>query len=88
LEIQADLATLTLGGAKMSIELPLDTMSVHEKIQLLERVWDDLCRQSGEIRSPEWHSAIVQERQRQIEAGTMPVSPWPEAKQRLEKLGK
>jgi putative addiction module component (TIGR02574 family) len=72
----------------MAIELPLSTMSVGEKVQLLEQVWDDLCRQSGEVRSPEWHAAILKERQRQIENGTMSVSPWSEAKERLQKLGK
>jgi len=72
----------------MPIELQLNTMSVGEKVQLLEQVWDDLCRQSGEVRSPDWHAAILNERMRQIENGTMSVSPWTEAKERLQKLGK
>ena len=72
----------------MPIELPLSSMSVGEKVQLLEQIWDDLCRQSGEVRSPDWHAAILKERQRQIESGTMSVSPWTEAKERLQKLGK
>ena len=70
------------------IELQLNTMSVGEKVQLLEQVWDDLCRQSGEVRSPDWHAAILNERMRQIENGTMAVSPWSEAKERLQKPGK
>jgi hypothetical protein len=37
----------------MPIELPLNTMFVGEKVQLLERVWDNLCRPSGDVRSPE-----------------------------------
>ena len=72
----------------MPFELPLDTMSVAEKVQLLEKVWDNLCRESGDVRSPEWHASILKERQRQIENGTMTVSPWAEAKERLLKLGK
>jgi len=72
----------------MAIELQLNTMSVGEKVQLHEQVWDDLCRQSGEVRSPDWHAAILNERMRQIENGTMSVSPWTEAKERLQKLGK
>lgn len=76
------------GGMTMAIELPLSSMSIGEKVQLVEQVWDDLCRQSGEVRSPEWHAAILKERQRQIESGAMSVSPWSEAKERLQKLGK
>jgi putative addiction module component (TIGR02574 family) len=72
----------------MSLELPLDTMSVSEKAQLLERVWDNLCRHSGDVRSPEWHAAILKERQKQIEDGRMSVSPWSGAKERLQNLGK
>lgn len=75
-------------GMAMPIELPLSTMSVSEKVQLFEQVWDDLCKQSGEIPTPDWHVAILNERQRQIENGTMSVSPWSEAKERLQKLGK
>lgn len=72
----------------MPIELPLNTMSIGEKIQLLEQVWDNLCRQSGDVRSPEWHAAILSERKRQIENGKMTVAPWSEAKERLQNLGK
>ncbi|MFN4906524.1 MAG: addiction module protein [Planctomycetota bacterium] len=79
---------MVFGGVIMATELPLSTMSVGEKIQLLEQLWDDLCRHSGEVRSPEWHAEILKERQRQIENGTMSVSPWSEAKERLQKLGK
>lgn len=71
----------------MSLELQLNTMSVAEKVQLLEQVWDNLCRESGDLRSPEWHAAILRERHRQIENGTMKVSSWDEAKVRLMKLG-
>jgi putative addiction module component (TIGR02574 family) len=85
---RAESVTLEGGGMTMPIELPLSTMSVGEKVQLLEQLWDDLCRQPGEVRSPEWHAAILKERQRQIENGTMSVSPWSEAKERLQKLGK
>ena len=78
----------------MPIELPLNamsvenTMSVEEKVQLLEQVWDNIRRQSGDVCSPEWHAVILNERKRQIENGTMAVSPWSEAKERLQKLGK
>ena len=81
-------ARMGSGGNAMPIELPLNTMSVEEKVQLLEQVWDNLCRQSGDVRSPEWHAVILNERKKQIENGTMAVSPWAEAKERLQKLGK
>jgi hypothetical protein len=39
----------------MSAEIPLDNLSVSEKVRLLERVWDSLCSKSGDVRSPDWH---------------------------------
>lgn len=71
----------------MAIDLQLDGLSIAQKIQLLERIWDDLCQESGDVRSPEWHAAILEERKRKIEDGTMPISSWEEAKERLLKLG-
>lgn len=71
----------------MAIDIQLDGLSVAEKIQLLERVWDNLCHESGDVRSPEWHAAVLAERKRQIEDGTMAISSWKEARERLMKLG-
>ena len=71
----------------MSIELPLHTMTVDEKIQLLETIWDDLCHESGDVKSPDWHRAVLEERTRRLDTGNATVSPWAEAKARLLKIG-
>ena len=67
----------------MSIEIPLETLSVPERIRLLERVWDSLCSKSGDVRSPEWHREVLEARKHRIEDGRATVSPWNEAKARL-----
>jgi hypothetical protein len=71
----------------MSIDIPLDNLSVAEKVQLLERVWENLCRQTGNVRSPDWHKAVLAERRRRLESGEAIVSSWADAKDRLMKLG-
>jgi putative addiction module component (TIGR02574 family) len=71
----------------VSIELPLDTLSVAEKVQLLESVWDSLCKKSGDVRSPQWHREVLEERKRRLESGEAKVVPWGEAKGRLLQLG-
>ena len=71
----------------MSIEIQLEGLTVAQKMQLLERIWDDLCHESGDVRSPDWHAAVLAERKRQIESGEMPISSWSDAKERLMKLG-
>jgi len=71
----------------MSITPPLDTLSVAEKVQLLETVWDSLCENSGDVRSPEWHREVLEERKRRLESGEAKVASWSEAKARLLQLG-
>jgi putative addiction module component (TIGR02574 family) len=71
----------------VSIELPLEAMSVAEKVRLLESVWDSLCEKSGDVRSPEWHREVLEERKRRLESGEAKVVSWSEAKVRLLQLG-
>jgi len=72
----------------MSIEIDLDTMTVEEKVRLLESVWASLCMNSGDVRSPEWHREILESRKRRLEDGHATVSDWDEAKARLLRTGK
>jgi putative addiction module component (TIGR02574 family) len=67
----------------MSIDLPLETLSVAEKVRLLESVWQSLCSHSGDVQSPEWHREVLEARNRRLEDGRATVSSWGEAKARL-----
>lgn len=71
----------------MSVEIPLDTMSVSEKVQLLETVWGSLCSKRGDVQSPEWHREVLEVRKQRLESGQATVCPWDEAKARLLKVG-
>jgi hypothetical protein len=50
----------------MDLVLPLKEMTVAEKLQLMEVLWDDLSRNPEDIPSPAWHEEVLAERQRQI----------------------
>ena len=39
----------------MRVTLPLNEMTVPEKLQLMEALWEDLSRNSDALESPEWH---------------------------------
>ena len=71
----------------MSIELPLNSMSVAEKLELMETIWSSLCQKPGDIQSPEWHKEVLAERTRRLESGEATVSTWNDTKARLLKLG-
>ncbi len=72
----------------MTVDLPLGAMTVAEKMQLLERIWDDLCRDTGDVQSPDWHREVLEERQRRLESGEVTISAWSDAKTRLRDIGK
>jgi putative addiction module component (TIGR02574 family) len=71
----------------MSIDLPLDSMSVAEKVEAMERIWSSLCQKPGDVQSPEWHKDVLEERTRRLASGEATVSTWSDAKARLLKLG-
>jgi len=75
------------GSAAMNIDSPLDTMSVAEKVQLLESVWQSLCLHSGDVASPDWHQTTLEERRTRLEDGRASISSWADAKARLLQVG-
>jgi len=54
----------------MPIMLPLDEMSVREKLDVLELIWADLAKREQAIDSPEWHGPILRAREQAILDGT------------------
>jgi len=72
----------------MSLDIQLDSMSVAEKVQLLESVWQSLCACPADVQSPEWHREVLEERRRRLEDGRVTISAWADAKARLMQLGR
>jgi len=44
-------------------------MSMIERLQAMEALWDSLMDEDSEIESPHWHRDILEERKRKIENG-------------------
>lgn len=65
--------------------LPLKTMSVEEKIQTMEMLWDDLCRLPDGVKSPDWHQDMLADREVVIERGGEAFEDWEAAKKRIRK---
>jgi hypothetical protein len=69
----------------MEITLPLDKMTISEKLIEMERLWDDLCRTPENVPSPLWHEAVLAEREEQVAQGKMGFIDLDEAKERIRK---
>ncbi|MCF6346033.1 MAG: addiction module protein [Thiomicrorhabdus sp.] len=48
----------------------ISKMSVVERLQTMEALWDSLSYESDEIQSPKWHETILSDRKASIENGS------------------
>ena len=69
----------------MKIELPLDQMTIGDKIRTMEYLWDDLCQHADQVQSPAWHSDVLAERERNIHVGEASFEDWNIAKKKIRK---
>jgi hypothetical protein len=65
----------------MPITLPLDQMTVKEKLAIMELLWEDLARTPGAIESPAWHKDVLDERS----ASPGRYTDWEKAKTRIRR---
>lgn len=47
----------------------IDKMSVVERLQAIEQLWDAICREAKDVASPEWHRDILADRKSRAERG-------------------
>ncbi len=65
------------------IESHFETMTVPEKLRLMEALWANLSRQEANLESPAWHENVLRERQARVNCGEATFMDWETAKQQL-----
>lgn len=70
----------------MQVTLPLDKMTVEEKLDLIEEIWKDLDRNAEDIPSPAWHADVLREREQQVREGKMRFMDLEEAERTIREL--
>jgi ATP-dependent Clp protease ATP-binding subunit ClpA len=73
------------GDEAIELTLPLDQMTVEEKLCALERIWEDLCRNEADVPSPGWHRDVLEAREKRAAQTAEPFSDWEDAKRRIRK---
>lgn len=53
----------------MDITLPLDSMSIAEKLRAMEALWADLSRNEIALESPPRHEQVLREREESFKTG-------------------
>ena len=64
----------------MVVALKLDEMSLADKLQTMETIWDDLCHHVQDIAVPEWHQEELAARELSLLEGKERFSDWESAK--------
>jgi hypothetical protein len=64
----------------MSAYLPLHEMSLEEKLQAMEALWEDLSREPDLIESPSWHKDLLKETESRADSGEATFCDWEKAK--------
>ncbi len=65
----------------MSVEIELDRMTLPEKLELMETLWEHLTRRPDQLASPAWHKEVLEECTRKAESGEEKFVDWDAAKQ-------
>ena len=72
----------------MAINIPLESMTVAEKLEALESIWTHLCQTPAQIPSPAWHAEVLAQRRQRLASGSATLTSWAESKKRLQELGR
>ncbi|MEI6310044.1 MAG: addiction module protein [bacterium] len=72
----------------MEAALPLDQMTIDQKLRALERIWADLCRVEMAVPSPLWHRDVLQAREARLLNDQEQFTNWEEAKKRIRDFAK
>ena len=62
----------------------ISNMSVAERLQTMEAIWDSLLHEDTEVESPDWHNDVLKERRKAIDDGSAKLLSLNELKASLK----
>jgi len=68
----------------MSKSITIDNLSTIEKIELMEKLWDDLSS-SPDYAPPRWHGEELARRKTAVKEGKVTYTEWDKAKKEIRK---
>jgi putative addiction module component (TIGR02574 family) len=67
----------------MATPLAIDKMTIEERLETMEALWNDLCQHEGALPVHDWQKEVLDERERLVERGEAHFVDWEEAKKRI-----
>ncbi len=69
----------------MNATLPLARMTTAEKLQAMEQLWEDLCRDERQVASPAWHGEVLAAREARVARGEGRFSDCEQARSHIRR---
>lgn len=66
--------------------LPIESMTVAEKMDVIDRIMDDLSRNSAAVPAIEWHGDLLKRRAEAVERGEDAFMTLDEAEARIRQM--
>jgi putative addiction module component (TIGR02574 family) len=64
----------------MATPFAIDEMTIEEKLQAMEALWDDLCQREEAILVHDWQKQVLDERESSVAEGKAQFIDWEQAK--------
>lgn len=65
--------------------ISISDLSLSQKLDLMESIWNDLSSDEKSLQSPDWHKEILNERDSAHKQGKLKTSNWSDAKKRIKR---
>ena len=69
----------------MASTFAIDSMTLEEKLQAMEALWEDLSRHEEAITVHDWQKQILDDRERLVEEGKAQFLDWEQAKKEISR---
>ena len=70
---------------KMKPELHIEKMTVSEKLDTMEKLWESLSKRPEKVSSPTWHETILEKRLKEAQKNPNRFTTFEEAKELINK---
>lgn len=64
--------------------IDIEKMTIEEKLQTMELLWNDLCRNAADFVTPEWHKDVLAQREERLRNGEERILDREQAKKEIE----
>jgi hypothetical protein len=81
-------AKFLVHDTRMKTVLDMGRLTQTEKLRAMEELWKDLTRSADDYPSPEWHGAVLREREEALKTGKDEFVSWEDAKKILRERTK